>query len=240
MLKIDIHTHIIPENLNEVTKDFNDDRFISIKPIDNNSSMLIKEDEDFRKISCNCWDHNIRINDLKKTSVDIQVLSTIPILFSYWANKDDCFLLSKYLNNHLSNIVENNNQFLGLGTIPMQDTDYAISEMDRCLNELKLQGIQIGTNVNGLNLSELQFDPIFQHAEKIGCPIFIHPWEMFGEKHIEKYWLPWLVGMPAETSRAICSLIFGGIFEKYPGLKNMFCSWRWFFSIYNWTYKSWV
>ena len=93
----------------------------------------------------------------------------------------------------------------------MQDTDYAISEMDRCLNELKLQGIQIGTNVNGLNLSELQFAPIFQHAEKIDCPIFIHPWEMFGEKHIEKYWLPWLVGMPAETSRAICSLIFGGI-----------------------------
>ena len=175
MLKIDIHTHIIPENLNEVTKDFNDDRFISIKPIDNNSSMLIKEDEDFRKISCNCWDHNIRINDLKKTSVDIQVLSTIPILFSYWANKDDCFLLSKYLNNHLSNIVENNNQFLGLGTIPMQDTDYAISEMDRCLNELKLQGIQIGTNVNGLNLSELQFDPIFQHAEKLAVLfLFIH------------------------------------------------------------------
>ncbi|SVB99010.1 uncharacterized protein METZ01_LOCUS251864, partial [marine metagenome] len=109
-----------------------------------------------------------------------------------------------------------------IGTIPMQNTNYAIQEMDRCINDLNLPGIQIGSNVNGKNLSCEKFQPIFDHAEKIGCSIFIHPWEMMGMADMQKYWLPWLVGMPAETSRAICSIIFGGILEKYPNLKIAF------------------
>jgi aminocarboxymuconate-semialdehyde decarboxylase len=107
-----------------------------------------------------------------------------------------------------------------LGTVPLQDTDLAIKEMERCITELKMPGIEIGTNVNGKNLNE--YAPFFEAAEKSGCAIFVHPWEMMGEKDMEKYWLPWLVGMPAETCRAICSLIFGGIFEKFPKLRIAF------------------
>ena len=100
--------------------------------------------------------------------------------------------------------------------------DMAIEEMDRCVNELKFPGIEIGSNVNGKNLSEEVFYSIFKHAEKIGCSIFVHPWEMMGQSDMKKYWLPWLVGMPAETSRAICSIIFGGILDRYPALKIAF------------------
>ncbi|HRX95176.1 MAG TPA: amidohydrolase family protein, partial [Chitinophagaceae bacterium] len=63
---------------------------------------------------------------------------------------------------------------------------------------------------------------IAEEAEKLGCALFIHPWEMMGETQMEKYWLPWLVGMPAETSRAICSMIFGGVLEKFPNLRIAF------------------
>ena len=131
--------------------------------------------------------------------------------------------LSKFLNNHIAEVVRKTpNRFIGLGTIPMQNTDLAIEEMDRIVNELKFPGIEIGSNVNNENLSEKEFHPIFEHAEKIGCSIFIHPWEMMGQDDMQKYWLPWLVGMPAETSRAICSIIFGGILDKYPALKIAF------------------
>ena len=223
MFKIDIHTHIIPENINEVTKTFSDNRFLTLQSINQQSAKLKKEGKIFRVIDCNCWDHQARIKDCINKSIDIQVLSTIPVLFAYWAKIEQCVILSKYLNNHIAQLCfDNPTNFLGLGTIPMQNTDAAINEMDRCINELKLPGIQIGSNVNGLNLSESQFHPIFEHAELIGCSIFIHPWNMMGKKEIEKYWLPWLVGMPAETSRAICSLIFGGVFEKYPNLKICF------------------
>ena len=223
MFKIDIHTHILPQNLNEITEKYSDPRFLKIDPIDDLSAMLKKDGSDFRKIACNCWNQNVRMQEFDNTDVDIQVLSTLPVLFSYWADDNECLKLSIFLNNHLADITNSYpNHFLGLGTIPMQNTDYAIKEMDRCINDLKLSGIILGSNINGENLSEGKFIPVFEHAEKLGCSIFIHPWEMMGQTDMEKYWLPWLVGMPAETSRAICSIIFGGVLEKYPDLKIAF------------------
>ena len=223
MFKIDIHTHILPQNLNEITEKYSDPRFLKIDPIDDLSAMLKKDGSDFRKIACNCWNQNVRMQEFDNTDVDIQVLSTLPVLFSYWADDNECLKLSIFLNNHLADITNSYpNHFLGLGTIPMQNTDYAIKEMDRCINDLKLSGIILGSNINGENLSEGKFIPVFEHAEKLGCSIFIHPWEMMGQTSMEKYWLPWLLGMPAETSRAICSIIFGGVLEKYPDLKIAF------------------
>ena len=223
MFKIDIHTHILPENLNEVTNSFSDPRFLRMELIDDQSAMLKKDGEAFRKVDCNCWNHQKRIQECDTTRVDVQVLSTIPVLFSYWAKDDEGLMLSRFLNDHIAKVVRNApKRFIGLGTVPMQNIDLAIEEMDRCITKLNLPGIEIGSNVNGRNLSEGEFQPIFEHAEKIGCAIFVHPWEMMGQADMQKYWLPWLVGMPAETSRAICSIIFGGILEKYPNLKIAF------------------
>ena len=223
MFKIDIHTHILPENLNEVTNSFSDPRFLRMELIDDQSAMLKKDGEAFRKVDCNCWNHQKRIQECDTTRVDVQVLSTIPVLFSYWAKDDEGLMLSRFLNDHIAKVVRNApKRFIGLGTVPMQNIDLAIEEMDRCITELNLPGIEIGSNVNGRNLSEAEFQPIFEHAEKIGCTIFVHPWEMMGQADMQKYWLPWLVGMPAETPRAICSIIFGGVFEKFPALKIAF------------------
>ena len=94
--------------------------------------------------------------------------------------------------------------------------------MERCVTELKMPGLEIGSNINGLNLDDERFFPFYEAAEKLGCALFVHPWEMMGEQQMQKYWLPWLVGMPGETSRAICSMIFGGVFEKFPKLRVAF------------------
>ena len=67
-----------------------------------------------------------------------------------------------------------------------------------------------------------QFYPFYEAAERLGCALFVHPWDMMGEQQMQEYWLPWLVGMPAETSRAICSMIFGGVFERFPKLRVAF------------------
>jgi aminocarboxymuconate-semialdehyde decarboxylase len=103
----------------------------------------------------------------------------------------------------------------------MQSANHAIKELER-LKELNIPGIQIGSNINNVNLSDASFDPIWKACEELGLAIMIHPWEMMGSEHMKKYWLPWLVGMPAETSRAACSLIFGGVLERYPKLRFNF------------------
>lgn len=104
----------------------------------------------------------------------------------------------------------------------MQDPDLACKEIIRCVEELKLSGIQIGTHVNDLPLSDPSFFKIFETCADLDCCIFFHPWDMLGGKVMEKYWLPWLVGMPMESSFAISSLIFSGVFEKLPKLRTCF------------------
>jgi aminocarboxymuconate-semialdehyde decarboxylase len=90
------------------------------------------------------------------------------------------------------------------------------------MNELGMVGIEIGSHVNDWNLSDPALFPFFEACEKAGASLFIHPWDMMGRERMERYWLPWLVGMPAETSLAICSMIFGGVFERLPNLKVAF------------------
>ena len=104
----------------------------------------------------------------------------------------------------------------------MQSPELAAKEIERCHNELGLKGIEIGTHINNKNLNEKEFAPVWETCEKLGMALFVHPWDMMGKEQMSKYWLPWLVSMPAETSRAICSMIFGGIFEKYPKLRVAF------------------
>ena len=221
-MKIDIHTHILPKKLPDLKQKFGYGGWISIDHKDGDASMK-KDGNFFRSIKPNCWDSNIRLKECEQNNVDIQVLSTVPIMFSYWAKAQDTLALSKFLNDDIAGVIKNKpKRFIGLGTLPMQNTDLAILELERCMNDLNFAGIQIGSNINGKNLNEDFFFPIFEAASDLGAAVFIHPWEMMGENDINKYWLPWLVGMPAETSRAICSLIFGGIFERLPNLRVAF------------------
>jgi aminocarboxymuconate-semialdehyde decarboxylase len=154
--------------------------------------------------------------------VDVQVISTVPVMFHYWAKPEHTLETSIFLNDHIADVVRRYpKRFIGLGTLPMQAPDLAIQELKRC-KEIGLKGIQIGTNINGLNLSEPQFFQVFKACEELDMALFIHPWDMMGESKMQRYWLPWLVGMPAETSLAICSMIFSGVFERLPKLRVAF------------------
>jgi aminocarboxymuconate-semialdehyde decarboxylase len=104
----------------------------------------------------------------------------------------------------------------------MQDAALSIRELERCSRDLGLSGVQIGTHVNGWNLDDERIFPILEAAADLGAAVFVHPWQMLGHERMGLYWLPWLVGMPAETALSICSFIFGGIFERLPALRVAF------------------
>lgn len=213
----------MPEKMPKWAQKFGYGGFISLQHHKPCCARMMIDDKFFREIEDNCWSPERRMKDCDETEVNVQVLSTIPVLFHYWAKGKDCYDVSRFLNDHIAEIVKRYpKRFVGLGTLPMQTPELAIKEMERCVKELGLAGVEIGSHINDWNLSDPALFPFFKAAEELGASIFVHPWDMMGKPKMERYWLPWLVGMPAETSLAICSMIFGGVFERCPNLKVAF------------------
>ena len=231
-MKIDLHTHILPRNWPDLDAKYGYDGFVRLDHYKPCCARMMLGQRVFREITDNTWDPDRRIEECDETGVSIQVLSTVPVMFSYWAKPADGLDLARLLNDHIAEVVRQHpKRFAGLGTIPMQDPDLAAAELKRCVQKLGLNGVQIGTHVDAnrhsgrldsLNLDNASLQPVWSAAEEVGAAIFVHPWDMVGRERMPKYWLPWLVGMPAETSLAICSMILGGVLERFPKLRVAF------------------
>jgi len=216
---IDVHTHIIPKTLPDFTKQFGYGEFIQLEHHEPGKAWMMQGKKRFREILANCWDPEIRIKEMNEHGINQQVICTIPVMFSYDAKPQHTLEISQFLNDDIADTVNKHPlSFIGLATVPMQDTTLAVKELERAMN-LGFKGVQIGSNINNMNLSDSRFTEFFAACESLNAAILVHPWQMMGQEYMDKYWLPWLVGMPAEISRAACSLIFGGVMEKFPLLK---------------------
>ncbi|CAF0792761.1 unnamed protein product [Rotaria sp. Silwood1] len=221
LARIDIHTHILPSKLSTIAQ-----KYLELRPHAHDDPRLdmFKDGKFFRTIEPNCFDINVRLREMDEKNISMQVLSTIPVLFNYSSkNYQDVLELSRELNNHISSICQQHpTRFIGLGTVPLQAPHLAIDELRRCVNELGLKGVQIGTHVNEWNLDNEELDQFWCEVEKLDACIFIHPWEMPTGGRFDAYWMPWLCGMPFETTSAICSILMGGVLERYPKLRLAF------------------
>ena len=222
-LKIDLHTHILPQQWPDLAERYGYDGFVSIEHHAPCCARLWKDGEFFREVDDRCWSPERRLEDCDRHGVDVQALSTVPVMFSYWAKATDAHDLSRFLNDHIAEVVkERPDRFIGMGTVPLQEPELAIQELERCVQELGFPGLQIGTHCGQWNLDAPELFPFFERAAQLGTSIFIHPWDMLGADRLGSYFLPWLVGMPAESSQAICSVIFGGVLDRLPDLKLCF------------------
>jgi aminocarboxymuconate-semialdehyde decarboxylase len=222
-LKIDVHTHVLPRTWPDLEQRYGYGGFVQLEAEGTDRARMMRDGQCFRIVESNCWSAERRIEECDRDGVDVQVLSTVPVMFNYWAKPADTLDLSRILNDHLAGMVTAYpSRFVGLGTVPMQDPDRAVGELERCVGQLGLAGVQIGTHVNEWNLDQAELFPVFERAKELGAAVFVHPWDMLAPDRMVKYWLRWLVGMPTETALAICSLIFSGVLERLPGLRIAF------------------
>ncbi|MCB0766726.1 MAG: amidohydrolase, partial [Flavobacteriales bacterium] len=215
-------THILPEHIPDFGRRYGYRGFIHLDHHKPGCARMMVDDKFFREIRSNNWDPRVRLDECDEHQVHVQVLSTVPVMFSYWAKPHDTLDLSMFLNDHIAGIVHQwPTRFVGLGTLPMQEPELAIKELERC-KRIGMAGVQIGTHINGINLGEPRLFSIFQACEELGMAVFVHPWDMMGADRFDKYWMPWLVGMPVETTTAITSMIFSGLLERLPKLRVAF------------------
>lgn len=221
---IDVHTHVVPENFPPYARKAANVAWPSMVPAHACHRHVMLSGQIYRTVSDRCWDVQARIADVAPTGVYKQVLSPMPELLSYWLDGEDGAALSRYINEQIAQMVVREPQrFFGLGTVPLQDLDRAIAELEFIVRELKLSGVEVGSNVNGMPLGHPTLAPFFEAAEKLGAAIFVHPLRpagmerLVGPKNLEQ-----VVAFPGENGLAAASLLTGGTLSRFPKLRIAF------------------
>jgi aminocarboxymuconate-semialdehyde decarboxylase len=161
-----------------------------------------------------------RLADMDRMGVDIQALAIAPYQTYYWADPALAAEVSRTINDDLADLVDRYpDRFIGLGTVPLQDTDAAVAELRRCMSELGFKGLEIGTNIEGEEISTPRLDPFWSAVEESGAVIFIHPTGFTHPQRLTEHYFFNVIGHPIENTLAIANLIFGGTLERFPALK---------------------
>ena len=221
--RIDVHTHILPPAWPDLRARFGYGGWPQLESIGPRRARIVIDGRSFREIDDDCWDPAVRLEDCDRTGVRLQVLSTVPVMFGYDKPAADAAVVARLLNDHLAEVVAGRpDRFAGLGTLPLQDPDLAIAELERCVRQLGLDGVQIGTHVGDGTSTTRPSRPSWPPPTHLGAAVFVHPWDMLAPERMTRHWLPWLVGMPAELALAIASVILGGVLDRLPDLRLLF------------------
>lgn len=229
-LRVDFHTHILPKSWPDPSRRYGYCGFFNIDHDQQEvevpgNARLLRDSEPYLELGPNCWDVDARLVDMDAAGIDVQVLSTIPEMFSYWAKADDAADLARILNNDMAEQVRKHPQrFVGLGTVPLQAPELAIAELSRCMEDLKFAGVIVGTHVNDWNLDAQELIPFWEAAEELGAVIFIHPNNMETKRAKDDLLVPRIVGMPAEMCHSVTCFLTGGLLEQFPNLKVCFAN----------------
>lgn len=165
-------------------------------------------------------DMNRRFKDMDAMGVDIQVISpSILQQCSYFADPQEALKYERRGNDRIAETVAKHpDRLLGLGSVPMQDTDVAVQELTRCMGELGLRGVIISSNINGTELGDERLRPFWAAAEKLGAAVFIHP-AGSADPRLRKHRMVITIGQPLEEALAQASLVYEGIMDAFPKLK---------------------
>jgi aminocarboxymuconate-semialdehyde decarboxylase len=163
-----------------------------------------------------------RLKDMDRMGVDVQAVCPAPYHFFYFTEPDYGAQLARQVNEGIAKLVaETPGRFVGLGSVPLQDSQLAVQELDHCVKELGMRGVEICTNVNGKNLTDpsLQLDKFFARAEELGILIFMHPLGYSQADQLTHHYFNNVIGNPLDSSVAVSHLIFDGVMARHPKLK---------------------
>lgn len=218
---IDMHSHVTPFDFPPAPHAGVASRWPCMQCVSSVEATLMIGDRAYRKLDARSWDAERRLADMAEAAIDMQLLSPMPELLSYWLDTDDAQLICDRVNRQIADIVVRHpGSFRGLAAVPLQDVDRAIAYLSRVRAEFGLSGIEIGSNINGALLGEPGMDPFFEAAAAMGMPIFVHALHPVATKAISvDAMYDNFFGFHVEIGMTAASLLMAGTLERHPGLR---------------------
>jgi aminocarboxymuconate-semialdehyde decarboxylase len=216
MQAIDVHTHFFPENWPDLAARFGTPDWPSIRHTEPGKAVIMLGERVFRHITSACWDVNVRLEQMDRDAIDVQVISATPVLFAYNREAKHALDCARLFNDAaLEMCNRSKGRLKSLCQVPLQDIDAACAELTRSMRAGHL-GVEIGNHVGEKNLDDPGIITFLNHCASEGAAVFVHPWDMMAGQRMPKYMMPWTVGMPAETQLSIVAMILGGGFDRLP------------------------
>jgi len=220
---VDTHAHIITEEAMRLIARESPKIGPRLTPIDQDSAVIDVDGVAYKPFPRGAWDLERRFRDMDAADVDMQIISITPQTFLY--NQDGALnaTLAAIQNEQIAKIVvDHPDRFAGIATLPMQAPDKAAHELRRAARQLGLRGAQIGSNINGRNLDDPVFEPVWEAANELKALIMIHPTQVAGAERLKSYYLTNLIGNPLDSTIAAACLVFGGVIARYPAIRFLF------------------
>ena len=210
-MMIDVYSHILPPKYKEAL----------YKKLGPTSDMVRRMD---RFPSLSDLDIRFRIMDKYKDLVQVLTLAQVPI--HDVAGPKEAVELSKIANDGMAELVNKypDRFTAAIASLPMNDMNATLKEVDRAITELGFRGVQIHSDINGKPLDSTEFMPLYEKMTLYNLPILLHPWRAstvpdYPNESGSKYRVFLIFGWPYDTTVAMTRLVFSGVFEKYPNLK---------------------
>jgi len=220
---IDIHTHVVPEKFPPYAGKGKDVPWPSMADADACHKHVMISGKLYRTVSDGSWSVPRRIEEMGAMGVTRQAISPMPELLSYWLPLDDAKAMIRYLNEVIAEMIAAApERFVGLGCVPLQDTDAAIRELEYLMKDLKCAGVEIASHVNGVSIGDARFEPFFAAAERLNAAIFVHALRPAGQERIVGAFPEQAVCFPGDVALACASMITGGIATRHPKLRIAF------------------
>lgn len=215
-MTIDMHAHFFPESWPDFGQRFGTPDWPRIKHTGPGKAMIMMGDREFRAITAACWDPAVRLAEMDRDGIDIQIMCGTPVLFAYQRPATQALECARIFNDAALQICSHEPRRLkALCQVPLQDIDLACQELSRAMASGHI-GVHIGNHVGNKDLDDAGMITFLQHCAAEGAAVLVHPWDMMAPERMQKYMLSWLVGMPAETQLSILWLILSGGFERLP------------------------
>jgi aminocarboxymuconate-semialdehyde decarboxylase len=225
MESIDVHFHVVPPEFYdavrrglfresvEIERRNGADRMVYHAP----AGVVLEPDNE---IDRRCSDARLMLQGLDRRGLDAAAIGPSPGQFYYWADPELAEQIARVMNDGIAALARAHpDRMFPMGSLPMQDGERAARELERAVRRLGLRAFEICTHINGIDLDDPRFAPVFAAAARHGVPIFLHP-QNWGEMRRQREFHLWnLVGFPTETALAAARLVVGGVFERHPGLK---------------------